>query len=685
VESASTPRPPYGFHGREQELLSLEQAFFSSGHRIVVLHGCDGQGKTVLAAEAARRFVRTGLFDRAAFVSFERGGDLELAIGELSAALFRDGARPPDDPAWAIEDALRETPTLVVFDSFENLLHGGDAPLEASAIHELLEVAYRWAGAGGSRLLITTRDPALPHGDYAPSVITKPIELGGLAPQDALELAATMLEALGISPPERTGLEQLMDVLGCHPLSIQLAVPHLREYSPGRLIDGLLHGVTGVGRQKDQSLELSFSFSLKRLPQEVQSLLPALGIFQGGAMEEVLLRVTEIKESLWQEVRREWVRAKLISVEQIPGVRDHFLRFHLTLAPSLRRRLSEEQRARFENRYRDVYRSFAGFLYGVDPKAPVPARATALAELPNLTRALALALTAGDREAVGQLAIPITHFLDLSGRWRERDDVAKRVEQQSQRTEGALTRAEHLLLSGRGETLLTRGKPAEAEKIFRGLLNRLEAASYENATTLTLLGRSLMGLGYPLKAIEAYREAARAFEQLEQDERVRRHHGPLHIALGDAFHALGRYAEAKEHYEKSLESAKREPDRRSVAAALSRLGGLTLQEGETAIEPKEKVSGSKEGENSGGFGEVLPKLQQFEPVIQGILSACRGDDENRRHVEELCAQIEQTPEGSRLAPVFRRLLEGERDKDLLDGLNQIEAAIVSRLLDTLRS
>ena len=75
--AASRPSPQYGFHGRARELLALERAF--AGRSIVVLHGFGGQGKTALAAHAAAWLTRTGLFERAAFVSFEQGADLEVS------------------------------------------------------------------------------------------------------------------------------------------------------------------------------------------------------------------------------------------------------------------------------------------------------------------------------------------------------------------------------------------------------------------------------------------------------------------------------------------------------------------------------------------------------------------------------------------------------------------------------
>ncbi len=95
-----------------------------------MLHGFGGQGKTSLASHAARWLTRTGLFERAAFVSFEDGADLDVVLAELGNALVGDNfAIHEGDPIEAIADALAETPTLVVFDNFESVLPNGDVPL----------------------------------------------------------------------------------------------------------------------------------------------------------------------------------------------------------------------------------------------------------------------------------------------------------------------------------------------------------------------------------------------------------------------------------------------------------------------------------------------------------------------------------------------------------------------------
>ena len=137
------PEPGHGFYGREKELLHLRRTL--AERAIVVLHGYGGQGKTALSAHAARWFTRTGLFERAVFVSFERGGGLEYALAEMGAALVSDDfAIHQGDPVETIADALRQTATLAVWDNFESVLRGGDAPLPDEQMTRLLDAAAAW-------------------------------------------------------------------------------------------------------------------------------------------------------------------------------------------------------------------------------------------------------------------------------------------------------------------------------------------------------------------------------------------------------------------------------------------------------------------------------------------------------------------------------------------------------------
>jgi hypothetical protein len=348
------------------------------------------------------------LFERAVFVSFERGGGLELALGEIGNALIGDDfAIHQGDPVQAIENALGEKPTLIVWDNLESLISTGNAPLDDDALQDLLNAGLRWARAGESRLLITTRDPALPADEYRPSQTTAHRELTGLAPIDALELAGSILENTGIVPPPRDELLRLLDFLGGHPLSLHLVVPQLRDYTPAQLIaefDKLLPNFSkGAGKTKDESLRISPELSLNRLDAATRARLPQLAVFQGGAFEPMIWNITDFTEEEWARVRPQLACAALIRIEQLAGVNYPYIHFHPTLAPYLAStptltlprsaKTAEQEREQGVGvKYRRAYYALANQLYHDDNTHPHEARSIVIREMANLRRALALTL-----------------------------------------------------------------------------------------------------------------------------------------------------------------------------------------------------------------------------------------------------------------------------------------------------
>jgi len=597
--------PRHGFHGRARELLALERAF--AARRIVVLHGFGGQGKTALATHAAGWLTRTGLFRRAAFLSFERGGGLEFALSELGAALVSpDFAIHGGDPVAAIAASLRETPTLLVWDNFESILPRGDAALDAGELAELLDAGATWAGQGGSRLLITTRDVEFGHPAFEPGRDTLHMALEGLAPADALALAGQILADRGIERPPRPSLEALIGFLGGHPLSLQLVLPHLADEEVKAKakaedrdgvevlieeFEALLPGFReGKAAARNESLTVSLDFSLRRLAAETRALLPALAVFQGRAMEDDLLAVTGIDAEMWRVARDELRQASLITLENLPGIEFPYIHFHPTLAPHLARFLTPERRAELDERFRQRYHAVATYLYFEDAKHPLQARAIAARELPNLRRALELHLAAGDRDAAVELADRIAYFLDAFGRWRERDGVMERV--RGQRSEirgtGGITMAEVTLTWREGEALLGQGRAKEAEEVFRKLLARLDAGAaydtaYDRCLTLGRLGRSLRAQGRAGEAEAVYRQELAALAALPQDDQVRRQTGAAHTDLADALLDQGRYGEARAEYEASLEIKERlGGEERGIAVVQGQLGTLALMQRDLA-------------------------------------------------------------------------------------------------------
>jgi tetratricopeptide (TPR) repeat protein len=611
--------PRHGFHGRAREMLKLERALAEKA--VVVVHGFGGLGKTALAAEAGRWFHRTGRFPGgAAFVSFEQGGSLAQLCSWVGQAVSGDAdfmVHGEGDPVARVGALLRARPALVILDNFESVL-GREPLMPAGELQAVLDAVWAWAGGGtgkggrgpgGSRVLITTRDTTFADARFKPSRPCAHVALEGLTRADALALAAAVLDDYGIDRAaiDRGLLEALIDHLGGHPLSLNLVLPHLRQYGPAELaarFEALLPGFTsGAAVKRNESLEVSLAFSLGRLGDETRAALPALAVFQGGCLESELLEITEIEPGLWAAARAEMEAAALVVVEAVPGVTPPFLRFHPTLLPYLARDLPTERRAELEARYWQRYYGLANYLYQADTQTPHQARAIAVRELPNLRRALDLCVEAASGathlrgalhpdelvEAAADFSVRIARFLDVFGRWREREAMMERVGRLGigKLGDGAgLSRAEYLLLSRQGEALWQAGRAAEAEGVFRELLARLEAgaayeAAYDHAMTLWRMGRCLEAQGQRAQAVEWHRRALAEFEGLSgSSENARQMISSVYPDLGDTLAAIGQFDEARRAYESGLRVAREVDNQRNVGVTLGQLGNLALSRGD---------------------------------------------------------------------------------------------------------
>jgi hypothetical protein len=558
------PAPRYGFTGRSRELLQVERALLD--HRVVVLYGFGGIGKTALAREASLWLTRTGMFDGGAvFLSFENGADEDQAI--LAIGNFIEGAafnqKSPQERLEFVEAYLKEHPTLVVWDNFESVF---DDAVTAPALRAgILRLGARWAelfSAGTPRrssLLITSRQEEIEI------PLAAKVELGGFSHRDALDFAAAILGKEGIDRAQLDpdALGRLMELLGNHALSLALVLPKLKTMPIGKMLDEfeeLLPGFkTGEGKKRDESLQVSLDFSLRRLGEETRRLLPALAVFQGGGLEFNILQVTQIPEETWRAIRPELTRAALITTEELPGITVPFIHFHPTLAPHLARLLCARNPRRTGDALpRGVLPVCEIHLLCRRQDADASARARGARDAESEARARAHAVRGLCRERSverrcgdgGGFAESIVRFLDVFGRWRERDAVMEQVDKETRRRgegeKGRLTKAEFLLESRRGETLLSQGRAAEAERVFRTLLARMDplplstptlalprAQGREQGRGARLAAMTLShtwaswdavceAQGKPSAAAEAYRDALAVAGKLEQTDGVRR-------------------------------------------------------------------------------------------------------------------------------------------------------------------
>ncbi|MBC1240255.1 CHAT domain-containing protein [Nostoc sp. 2RC] len=578
-----------GFFGRSRELWQIER-WFVQGTRRLTVSGFGGQGKTYLVQEAGRWLHRTGMFEKVCFVDYAAFGGVDavgLAVSTLATVLDEsliDGA--------AATQALRKQATLLILDNLETL--------PAETLRELLTVAKQWSEVGECRVLLTTRTPDFHHPDYPTQGSRKDISLSlrGLGQEDALAYFQSLIKltlAPKFDPPKREVLLELFKLVDFHPLSIGLLAKQLESRRPaelGQRLEAL------IAQTPDNPLLASLNLSLERLDAEAMQLLPRLGVFQGGAFEPFLLKITEISESQWQTLRPALEATGLIQVDAA------FLKFHPTLAPALWPRLSPEAQTELLARYQEWYYQVSQYLYFEDSKNPHFARAIAQRELPNLLYAVDGALDAGAEWAV-EFVGKVNWFLDRFGLNRDRTRLNQRI---AELTGEVSSNTWFLSRTSSGEQLFNASRYQQAAQVFSEILAELgEQPSYNRCFTLGSLGRCFEFQRQTAQAAQIYRQGLAVAQQLEQSDGVKKLMATLQTELADALTNMGDYGEARIAYEAGLAIKKELGNLSGAAVSNGQLGTLAMLQGNLP-------------EAEQRYREVLTTFQQLnEPAQQAIV------------------------------------------------------------------
>ncbi|OTE97276.1 hypothetical protein BCS42_04475 [Crenothrix sp. D3] len=560
-----------GFFGRSKELWFVERAFVQNVRSIAVT-GFGGQGKTTLAIEAGNWLQQTGLFTQVCFVDYAafQGVDaVGVAVSTL-ATVVNESLLDEN----AATHALKKTATLLILDNLE--------ALTPNALAALLTAASAWAKAGNSRLLMTTRQHDLSHSAFPTANSSQHLylPLSGLGQEDALAYFQR-LHKLPPTPqfkqPERQALLALFARVDFHPLSIGLLAQELKFRRIAALGARLEHYLV---ENPDNPLISSLKLSLDRLQPATRLLVTRLGVFQGGAIENVLLEITEINASDWAMLRPALESTGLIQAESLVhlGVTvPPYLKFHPTLAPALRQELKDDEQAELVARYRHSYYQLSRYLYVEDRKNPHAVRAIALRELPNCLHGVYTALQAGEGFAV-EFAECVSKFLNNFGLHADKAALNKAAQQASGDV-GSETW--FLTQNNQGEALYDAGRYAQAETIFQTLRQHLgQIPSYEFCNNLGNLGRCLDQQGKTAAAIDCYSQALVVAQSLDTSPAIQRLISTLHTDLADAFGHGGDYMQAKAHYEQSLAITKEIGDTRQEAAVQGQLGTLAMRQGD---------------------------------------------------------------------------------------------------------
>ena len=272
----------YGFIGRDYDILRLERAFRQNN--IVLLQGMAGVGKTELACGFSRWLDQTqGRTGKMFFMSFEQGATLSNVVNQVGRELWGDkfSQYRTEQQQQAVLQYLKTQPSLLIWDNFEPVagFPVGNEPLLNASERDSLQRFLKDLRGGKSWVLITSRREER-WLDCGYSLL----ELRGLREQDVEELAAKILQTAGVDraklPSEYL---ELLKLLGGHPLSLRVVLPHLKTQSPVQLIEALRRGLdTFQGTEekgRDKSLTVSLDYSFAKLSDRARQHLPFLALF----------------------------------------------------------------------------------------------------------------------------------------------------------------------------------------------------------------------------------------------------------------------------------------------------------------------------------------------------------------------------------------------------------------------
>ena len=437
------PPPKTGFVGRCKELEQITTAL-QNKTRCITISGVEGQGKTCLAIEAARRLLdNVEVLQKAVFIDYNAlvGMDaVDLAVKTLATVLEKD----IKDVAV---DILTAVPTLIIFDNV------GTIPTESRG--EFFELVKQWAETGECRVLLTGQTTDFNNFSYDDKDLQF-LPLAGLTEEDALEYFQRRFK---LSPPAQTTSPQPFQLLqtfaqiAFNPLAISILTISLKIYPWVEIENNL---VKSLAKTPNQPLLATLQLALESWQAEVrlsgwqywlaklfkratsqkldlnqQTLitLPRLGIFKGGVFEPDLLEITDFSKKQWQLLCSILENTGLIQFEFLPAFKVPYIKFHSALAPILLSQFtSEEERIKVLIDYQQRYAQLAAFLFYEEGRDTVRIHALARQDLPNLLHAVYGALDANEKWTI-KFANQVKLFLDIFALKRDSAVLQRHIDQ----------------------------------------------------------------------------------------------------------------------------------------------------------------------------------------------------------------------------------------------------------------
>jgi hypothetical protein len=213
----------------------------------------------------------------------------------------------------------------------------------------------------------------------------------------------------------------------------------------------------------DNPVEATLQLVIEQLDEGSRQLLPRLSVFQGGALEDVLLDITEISIEKWGKLRSALISTGLMQAENVYG--QTYLQFH----PSLTTALHSDNQENLRHHHQRCYYELSSKLYFADEQNPRETFVIVKRELANLLFAVKGTL-AKPTDYVVDFVSNMNLFLNFFELQRDLEQLNQQVIKLAEEvgSEQWLTVQFH-----RGQQLSVQGQYQQAIQVFQTLLEEL--------------------------------------------------------------------------------------------------------------------------------------------------------------------------------------------------------------------
>ena len=612
------PQLAFGFYGRRKEYRAIRDGLLYKNHRVVIVYGIGGIGKTALISHTANRlhknFRGVYAFDCSGATLAPETVLLQLhryleqqQIHSLEQLLHR--SIPPNQLATFLAQVLGQIPLLIIFDNFESQLavKNGAHHIADENLDIFLKTLIKTTSQS-TRFLFTTR--------YLFDIDAKRIgnicelPLGDLSRPEAIGLMQKLPHLSKVSHNDKL---RVFDTFGGHPY----ALVTLDRHCGHKPLAQVLADAAAVHTELRQFLAIELNYN--SLSGRARLLLNRLAAFRKPVEVDAAEWVIGEKNDE-ETVARDFFKDPDINPEIKKLGEEEFIKKYKTHLPQQRHAenidkpideliswglltpVEEDGQTRllavhslvrdfcrdkqkgesWNNSLKDAAAYYTNYtkLLRRDEKSP----AVVWAEM----EAFELLFEAQAFEDAASLLIKATHLLDRWGFGRYLESLHHRIIPKVQRAaQSALLHNLGILHQDRGDYDAALSCYEKSQKIFEVLGNRRGIASSLHQT-----GKIHQARGDYHAALDCYEKSLKIDEELGDRNGIA---GSL-FQIGVIHQDRGDYPAALAHYEKSLKISEELGDQASISLSLHQIGTIHQDRGDypTALAHYEKSLKIKE-------------------------------------------------------------------------------------------